>query len=259
MAERVDPSGRANVTAAKDANGAKAVIAAGIGTFVRRRAFPHAVQLGESQGVTNEYFAHALGRVGRTSEARELLASFGETAARHLLVSALEDDDEPTIARALASMPPRATEAAEHVAAKRRVPQELAWLVLAWLEVAIALRADAVADRLALSLPGTAREALATHALLRYEGGEPFEALRLALTCSEEPDACEVIGLVAHESGDMAASATVLSLRARAGDVSVRVALCGAAALRATRDHAGAERLMAMGRESRPHALALRR
>ena len=257
MAERIDTSGRANVTAAKDTRGAKAVIAAGMGTLVRRRAFPHAVQLGETHGVTNEYFAHALTRVGRIGEARELLGSFGETAATHLLLTALEDDDEACVARALATMPPKAAEAASDVLARRPVPQALGWLVLAWLEVAIAFRADAVADRLARSLPGTPAEALATYALLRYEGGEPLAALRVALGCAEEPDAWEVIGLVAHEKGDMGASAMMLSRRARAGDASVRVVLRGSAALRMLGDAAGAERLMDVGRASRPHAMAL--
>jgi hypothetical protein len=263
MAERLDASGRANVMAAKDASGAKAVIAAGMGTFVRRRAFAHAVQLGESQGVTNEYFAHALVRVGRVAEGMELLTSFGETAAAQLLVCALEDGgegvDERVVARALAWMPAKAAEAAVHVLAKHRVPHELGWLVLSWMGVAIAFRSDAVADRLALSLPGTASESRATLALLHYEAGESMEALRIALTCPEEPDACEVIGLVAHESGDMAASAAMLSKRARAGDVSVRVALRGSAALRATGDRAGAERVLELGRSSRPHAVSLRR
>jgi tetratricopeptide (TPR) repeat protein len=264
MAERLDASGRANVTAAKDASGARSVIAAGMGTFVRRRAFAHALTLGEAQDVRNEYFAQALWRCGRVEEAREVLVSFGESAAAQLLVCALEvgehgGEDARAMERALAWMPPKAAEAASHVVARRRVPQELAWLVLSWMEAAIGLRSDAVAERLALSLPGTASESRATHALLRYEGGEPMDALRIALTCAEEPDACEVIGLVAHESGDMAASAAMLSRRARAGDVSVRLALRGSAALRALGDRAAAERLLELGRASRPHAPSLHR
>jgi tetratricopeptide (TPR) repeat protein len=264
MGERLDTSGRANVTAAKDAQGAKAVIAAGIGTFVRWRAFAHAVQLGESQGVTNEYLAQALWRVGRVEEARALLASFGETAAAQLLICALEPGeesatDEAALAMALGWMPRAAGAAVECVAAGRRVPHELGWLVLRWMEVAIAFRSDAVAERLARSLPAAASESRATHALLCYEGGEPMAALTIALSYAEEPDAWEVIGLVAHDSGDMAAAAAMLSRRARAGDVSVRVALRGASALVAVGDRLGAERLMDLGRSSRPHAVSLRR
>ncbi len=263
MGERLDASGRANVTAAREASGARAVIAAGIGTFVRRREFSHAVQLGESQGVTNEYFAYALARVGRVAEARSLFASFGESAAALLLVSALEVGgvgvEEEMLGEALCAMPARAREAAPHVVAGRRVPRELGWLVLSWLEVAVAFRSDGAAERLARSLPGAREEAQAMHALLLYEGGEPMAALRLALGCAAEPDACEVMGLVAHENGDMAAAAAMLMRRAHAGDVSVRVALRGSSALQATGDRAGAERLMVMGRESRPHSIALRR
>jgi hypothetical protein len=55
----------------------------------------------------------------------------------------------------------------------------------------------------------------------------------------------------------MVASATLLMKRACAGDVSVRVVLRGVAALRLTGNRAGADRLLAIGRESRPHALSL--
>jgi hypothetical protein len=258
MAEHVDPRGHANVTAVKDTQAVASVLAAGIGTFVRRRAFDHAVAMGERHGVRNEHFATALGRVGRRDEARELLASFGDASATHLLVFGLEHADEGAVTRALAALPGRAASAAEHVLAGRPVPHELASWVLGWTELAVALRADVAAERLALALPGTSREARATYALLRHEGGEAADALRIALEVSGEPDALEVIGLVAHEAGDMVASATLLMKRACAGDVSVRVVLRGVAALRLTGNRAGAERLLEIGRESRPHAVSLR-
>ena len=257
MAERSGPRGRASVAAIKDARGARAVIAAGIGAFVRQRAWAHAIQLGETHGVRNEYVAHALGRLGRLDESRAILFSFGESAADHLLLSALETNDEAVVTQALEMLPTRAVDAVRFVLEGKRAPRHLASFLFAWLELAIAFRADDVAARLSRSLPGTESESLATLALLLYEGGEPIQALQHALTCSHEPDALEVIGLVAHDNGDLPAAGALLSRRARAGDCSVRVALRGGAALRATGQRAAADALMAIGRTSRPHARSL--
>lgn len=257
MAEKSAPRGRASVTAVKDARGLPSVIAASIGAFVRQRAWARAVELGDAHGMRNEYYAHALVRVGRVEEARALLASFGESAADHLVLVGLTTNDEATVAKALELMPPRAADAARHVLARERVPRNLAWCVLAWMELAIAFRADEVATRLSLALPATESEARATLALLLYEGGQPLEALQTALTCDTEPDALEVIGLVAHDNGDLVAAGALLAKRARAGDCPVRVALRGGAALQATGKRAAAEELLAIGRASRPHALSL--
>ncbi len=259
MAERIDTTSRASVTAVKDAQGARSVIAAGIGTYVRRRAWQEAVQLGERHTVSNEYLALALLRVGRVDEARALLTEFGHDSATHLLLLGFDIDDAASVTRALTWLPARAAIAAEHVLGRRRVPHELGWLITAWMELAVAFRADSVAERLALALPHRPSESAAMSALFRYEGGEPMVALSAALACADEPDALEVIGLVAHDKGDMAASAVMLSRRARAGDVSVRVVLKGCAALRATGKRAAADQLLELGRASRPHSPSLAR
>lgn len=256
MAERIDRSSRATVMAAKDTQGARSVIAAGMGTFVRLRAWQQAVAIGERHELHNEYFAHALGRVGRTTEARDLLVGFGPSAATQLLLAGFDCNDSVSVGQALEALSPKAAVAAEHVLTERRVPEELEWILVSWIELAIALRSDAIVDRLVRSLPRP-RAASAIHALLRYAGGEPMTALQIALTCADEPDALEVIGLVAHDNGDKTASAAMLTQRARAGDVSVRVILRGCEALRAIGKHAAAEQLLVMGRESRPHSLAL--
>jgi hypothetical protein len=153
-------------------------------------------------------------------------------------------------------MPARAAGAAERVLRGERVPRALGWWILAWMELAVAYRADALATRLARALPATDAESQATLALLLYEGGEPLAALEQALGCTEEPDALEVIGLVAHDKGDLAAAGALLAKRARAGDCSVRVALRGSEALGAKGQRAAAEELLAIGRASRPHARA---
>lgn len=257
MAEKSAPRGRASVTAVKDARGLPSVVAAAVGAFVRQRAWARAVELGDAHGTRNEYYAHALVRVGRAEEARTLLAGFGESAADHLLLVGLATNDEATVTKALELMPPRAADAVKLVLAGARVPRGLAWCVLAWMELAIAFRADEVATRLAHALPATESEARATLALLLYEGGQPLEALQTALTCDSEPDALEVIGLVAHDNGDLVAAGALLAKRARAGDCPVRVALRGGAALEATGKRAAAEELLAIGRASRPHAPSL--
>ena len=257
MAERSSPRGRAGVVATKDARGAPAVIAASIGAFVRQRAWAQAVKLGDTHGTRNEYYAHALRRVGRVEEARTMLVDFGEASAEHLLLTAFEANDESTAAQALALLPDRAADAAKHVFAGARAPRELGFWVLGWMELAIAYRADELAVRLSRSLPGSETESVATLALLLYEGGEPLAALEQALTCTSEPDAIEVIGLVAHDKGDLRAAGALLAKRARAGDCPVRMALRGGEALRATGQRAAADELLAIGRESRPHATCL--
>jgi hypothetical protein len=259
MAERSAPAGRASVVATKDARGAPSVIAASIGTFVRQRAWAHAVELGEKHGIRNEYYAHALARVGRVDESRALFELFGESAAGHRLVCGLEVNDDASVRRALELLPAGAAAVVEHVRAAERAPRHLAWWLLEWLELAIAMRADDLAARLSRSLPGTPNESLATLALLTYEDRQPLEALRLALSCATEPDALEVIGIVAHETGDLAAAGTLLVKRARAGDCPVRVASRGALALRATGRAALADELLEIGRASRPHARSLAR
>jgi len=259
LAERSEPRSRAAVTAVRDSGGAPAVVAASIGSFVREGAWPQAVHAGDTRGVRSEYVAHALFRVGRRDEARAMLVAFGENAAVHRLLLGLETDDRTEVAEALALMPPRAADAAEHVLARTRVPPGLAFWLYGWMDVAAAHRAYDVAARLAASLPGPASRGIATLSMILYEAGEPMKALEQALKAPAEPEALEVIGFVAQERGDMQAAATLLATRARSGDCSVRLVLRGAQALRAV--GRGREReieaLIALGRESRPHASAL--
>jgi hypothetical protein len=257
MAERAKGTNEAILVAVRDSEGAPAVTAAAIGALLRQGAAAHAVELGASHRVCNEYFAHALLRVGRHQEAKEIFERFGESAARHLLLLGLERNCEATLAAALAMLPPRAADTAACIVAQRQVPKELRWMILEWMELALSHRADELALRLSQVLPGSPSDQRGTLALLLFESRRPGDALHAALTCPSTVDSMEVLGLVSHETGDTQAAAHFLSARAQAPDCPVRVTLAGTAALRAVGDEAGAKRVLTLGRQSRPHAEAL--
>lgn len=231
VAERIHGARRGAVVAVAETNGARSVLAGALSAFARVRAWREAVSLGEQHGVTNEARAHALFRVGRTAEAFEMLASFGESAAVHALVLGLEAEDEVVIAAALARMPPAAARAFEAVRRGAQVTRDDAWLVLGALDVAVLYRADAMAERLAASLPMPASARAAQLALAMHDAGEPTRAFAMALTCADEPDAREVIGLVSLARGDLHPAAMLLQARLLAGEASVRVYAAAATAL----------------------------
>ena len=116
---------------------------------------------------------------------------------------------------------------------------------------------EALATRLVGCLPMPRAERAALHALFMYEAGILGEALNLALTVPSEPDAAEVIGLVALAHGDMEAAGTMLAARVRAGDPSVRATRGAVVALRHLRRDQDASALLAIGLEARPHARGL--
>lgn len=256
IAERLVPGPRAWAMAAKDTDGAPSVVAATMGGLVRVRAWSAAAAIGDRHGLRNEHYAHALVRLGRMVEAREVLASFGEGGAVHRFLVGLERRDEKLVADALFAMPERAANVAECLFGETPVPRELAWFLMDWLQVALAHRADAVVADLVRSLPGRDSERAAIHALHVYEAGEPMNALRLALECANEPEGAEVIGLVAFERGDFAAAAKLLLQRVRAGDASVRVLRRAKDALSKTGAKELAGEILAEARASRPHARA---
>jgi tetratricopeptide (TPR) repeat protein len=231
IAERIHGARRGVVVAVTEASASPSVLAGAISAFVRVRAWREAVALGEQHGVANEARAHALFRVGRHEDAARMIASFGESAAVHALLFALETDDETAVMRALDAMPPACGRAAARVRAGLAVEPRDGWIVTGWLEVAVLCRADALASRLAACLPEapSAREAL--HALLVHDAGEPMRALGMALPYASSPDAMEVVGLVAMGRGDARAGATLLSARARIGESAVRVYATAATAL----------------------------
>ncbi|WP_169927460.1 glycosyltransferase family 2 protein [Labilithrix luteola] len=258
VAERIHPGPRAWAIAAKDTDGAPSVLAATIGGLVRVRAWSAAAAIGDRHGLRNEHYSYALARLGRIVEAREVLTSFGDSAAVHRFLVGLERRDEKLVADALFFLPERAAVVAECLFGERPAPRELAWLLMDWLQIALSHRADAVVEDLVRSLPGRPSERAALHALHVYEAGEPMSALRIALDCATEPEGAEVIGLVAFERGDFDAAAKLLLQRVRAGDASVRVLRRTKEALSKIGAKALAGEVLAEARASRPHARAFR-
>ena len=246
IAEKMHGPRRGAVAAVTEARAARSVLAGAISAFGRGRAWKEAVALAEQYNLRNEAYAHALFRSGRREEASAVVEGFGEGAAVHALLFALDAGDDAALARALDWMAPASARVAAVVRAGGQVEPRDGWIVGAWLEVAVTCRADEVAARLARSLPGSIAARAARHALLAHDAGEPTRAFAVAVEHGEQPDAMEVIGLVALAHGDVAAAATLLGQRALAGEAAVRV-------------HAGAATaLVELGRLDEAHEVVVR-
>jgi len=257
IAEKLHPVPKAGRVALEDARKAPSVLAATVGELLRARAWRQAVDLGERAGLVNEARAHALLRVGRVAEAHGMFESFGERGAVHFVLDGIERRDETSLARGLVGAPATVVTTAERAARGATVDAAMAWKLFSWIEAALDLRAEALATRLVGCLPMPRAERAALHALFMYEAGILGEALNLALTVPSEPDAAEVIGLVALAHGDMEAAGTMLAARVRAGDPSVRATRGAVVALRHLRRDQDASALLAIGLEARPHARGL--
>ena len=107
-------------------------------------------------------------------------------------------------------------------------------------------------------LPWSVAERTAFCALALHDYVDPMTGLELALQQASEPAALEVIGLVAHKHGDLAAATTMLSMRARAGDAAVRVYLKAADAFARLGRGDEARAMIVLGRQARPHSVGIR-
>lgn len=235
----------------------RSVLAGGVAAFVRARAFGAAVALAEKFDVRNEAYAWALAHVGRQADAYAALASFGEDASAHVVAMGIARREPDMVARGLDLSPPAWAAAAERLLAGRKAAREDEALVGAWLALAVAHRADDLAVKLANAMPLSEHAARARHAVLLFESGEPMRALGLALEASAEPDAREVIGLVALDRGDHAAAAAMLALRVSDGDAPVHVVTGACASLARLGRRSEARAVLEAGRASRPASRAL--
>ena len=237
--------------------GQATVVAASMNAAYQSGAHAACAELGEKTKIASEMWTFALAKLGRIDEARKELFSFGERSTLHAVVFALAYDDEAAFAHATAALSAPEVEALALVRAGTRVPARFTSFLTAWLRFAIGLREDGAATKLTKCLPWSSAEREAFRALATFHAGEPTAALTRALEHPTELAAMEVIGLVAHQHGDFAAAATMLSMRAKAGDASVRVHLKGADALLRLGRKADAAHILALGCESRPFSRAL--
>jgi hypothetical protein len=255
--EGLEGRGRGTSDAILRASGASTAIAAGMNAAFSSGAYEACLEMGVKSAVRTETWSFVLARQGRRDEAREELLTLGERAAAHAIVFGLAYADDAAIAHGLAASAAPYAEALARVRAGTKAPARLVWIIASWLRLALSLREDEAATALARCLPWPVAEREAYRALATYDDGDPTAALTRALDHPSEPASLEVIGLVAHAHGDLPAAATMLSMRARAGDASVRVYLKGADALARLGRRKDAESLLAMGREARPHSRAL--
>lgn len=249
-------TGKGLFEAIRRADNARVVVSAAMKALLERGSYRLCVELGEKTGVRNAMYAFALARVGRLEDAKRELLAFGDSAGVFGILFGLAHGDAEVVEQSAAVLTPAHRQAMTKIRAGQKVPAGLAWLVLELVTRAIELREDAVAERLAASIPWTAGELVAYRALATLEAGDSMKALNLALQHPQELGSMEVIGLVAQEHGDLAAAAGMLSLRAKAGDAPARVYLRGAEVLVRLGQRKEAEAMLALGRESRPHSRA---
>ncbi len=257
VCESLGGRGKGAIDAVKRSNNSSSVLSAAMTAYFHGGAFAQCVEMGEKSGVHNEMWAFALAKVGRKELAREELLTFGDNIAGHAIVFGLAYEDEAAIEHGLSASTPSHREALSRVRAGGKVPIKLTWVITSWLELAVSLHEERAADMLAAALPWSIAEREAFRALVAYDGGDAMGALQRALAHTDEMASLEVIGLVAHAHGDFPAAAAMLSMRAKAGDASVRVYLKGAEALARLGKHHEAEQMIAMGREARPASKAL--
>lgn len=238
------------------AKAAPATVAAALSALFRANAFEACVSLGKQRRMRNEPWSFALAKIGQRDEARKELALMGDGSTGHRIVFALAYDDSG-LTEALALLQPIYADVAAKVLAGMKVGARATWIVTSWLATAIQMREERAVTALTAALPWPTSKREALRALLTHDEGEPLTALARALEHPLEPDALEVIGLVAYAHGDWSAAATMLAMRADAGDAPVRVYLRGADAMRRLGRPADAEALLAMGREARPGSVAL--
>jgi hypothetical protein len=249
------PSGA--LDAVRRSGGAPVVAVAACASFFRRGAWLPCVELAERAGVSSELIAFALAKVGRIEEARARLVAFGDAASPFLVLFGLAHDDAATLEQGILAATIAQREALASVRAGTKVPAHLAWCVVAWLDQAIVIQDEKTIGMLSASLPWSPARRAAHRALVTYDKLDPMAALKLALEHTGEPEALEVIGLVAHAHGDFAAAAGVLGMRAQAGDAAVRVHLKAADALRRLGKKTEADAMLALGVESRPASKGL--
>ncbi len=248
--------GKGAFDAIKRASDAPVVVAAAMNAAYSNGAYQPCVELGEKTGIVCETWAFAVARQGNRDRGREELLTFGDRVAAHAVIFGLAYDDEAAIAHAVAAYSAPYAEAVGLVRAGAKVPARLVWIIATWLKLALSFREEKAATALTRSLPWPIAEREAFRARLAHEVGDPT-ALARALEHATELASFEVIGLVAHAHGDFAAAATMLRMRANAGDAPVRVYLKGADALIRLGRKQDAQALLAQGREARPHSKAL--
>ena len=233
----------------------RTVTAAAMTSFFQRGADEEGRTISAASGVRSELSAFALARSGDRAQARDELLAFGEGAGELAIVFGLAHDEPAAIAHGLAAATPAHCAALDCVRGRTKVSADLAWVVVSWLEHAVIAREENVARLLVAALPFPAE---GLHLLLRFER-DPLDALRHALERPTDLASLEVIGLIAHDHDDFAAAATMLGMRARAGDASVRVYLKAADAFSRLGRREDAAAMTALGRAARPLSRSLSR
>jgi tetratricopeptide (TPR) repeat protein len=254
--ERVEGSIRACRRAIRTVP-SRPVAAAIVRAFVRAEDFAHALELAQKLGDTGLTRAHALLRVGQRDAGLELLRAGGEPGRVRWLLWALEGGERATLEEATLDAPASLRARADRIWRCEPIGEDDAAhaAAAAWLRLSVELRLRNAARRIARALEGGA--GLLADAL--FASGLPHEALAVALDHPDEAAAARVIGVVAHDAGDLPTAAEFLLRGAADGRAPVRIYARGVFALRQVGRRAEATALLARGLDARPGSLLLER
>jgi len=203
-----------------------AVGAACVGELVRAGEFDQASFMAKSSlecGFVTPPIVYGLAYGNHWELAEQVTERAGVDGALHLATAAAWFDRPDVLERALDRMTGSVRNGFELILTAQSVPEELLWVVdllmSQWAQVGCIPLLTAAAQ----CLPCGASGGLARAAWLAYQAQLPAPALDLALRSPEQPDALEVLGLVAFDQADYKAAAHFLSQRVAAGPAPVRV------------------------------------
>lgn len=233
------------------------VAAAAVGALLRAGDLKLAAALSESfqaQGAPSAYFLHGLAINGRWDGARAIAEHMGVDGQLHLATAALRNNQELLVGESLTQMPAVWRGTLEALLNGSAITSEQHWVTEAWMTLWAKVGALDLFQFGATRLPGSEAEVASRAALLLFRTGYLGAAVELALNHPQEPEAAEVLGLVAFETADWDTAAQMLSFRVRSGRASVRVYHRAATALIRSGRVAEAETLLSAGRRQHPQS-----
>jgi tetratricopeptide (TPR) repeat protein len=233
------------------------VAAAIVRSFVRAGEFARALELAQMLGDMGLTRAHAQLRVGPREQAIEQLRGFGEPGRLHLILWALECDERAILDAAVLDASAAVRDRAYRIWAGAPIGEGAVACAeaAAWLRTAVEFRLRGAAKRIVAALEG----GFGLLAQAFFAGGLSQDALAVALDHPEAPAAARVIGLAAHDAGDLATAGEFLLRGTADGLAPVRIYAKGIQALRRVDRRADASALLARGLHARPGSLLLER
>lgn len=233
-----------------------------VGELVRAGEFDQARAVAEANlesGFVTATLLFGLAVGGYWERAEKATENAGSDGALLLATAAAWFDRPDVLQRALGRMSGSLRTGLELILAAQPLPEELLWaadvLMGQWADIGCVPLLTAAAQ----CLPGGPSAGLARAAWLAYRAQLVAPALDLALRVPEQPDALEVLGLVAFDHADYEAAAHFLTQRTAAGPTTVRVYHRAVEALTRVNNLALARVVLEAGLGHRPQSPLLQR